>query len=140
MRCKNCGAESDCNYCLYCGARIDPIQINNANANITSVNNPSKPAKKKKKPLFKRWWFWLIIGILFVFLISSLGKQSDSPGEKSDSIQNVQQNTLSEEELLEELSLQPIRVIATNYSQRHNSFDFGLFYVMTRLCVILFKV
>ena len=33
-------------------------------------------SKKEKKPIFKRWWFWLIIAIILIGVIGSNGDES----------------------------------------------------------------
>ena len=59
--CKSCGQEfaKNAKFCPHCGA-------------------------KNKKPIFKKWWFWVIIALLFI-LIGSSGDDTDS--------ENVANNT-----------------------------------------------
>lgn len=56
MFCQKCGAEYEGNACP----------------------NGCTP-KKQKKPIYKKWWFWLIIGIVIVSAISSGGNDTDTP-------------------------------------------------------------
>lgn len=60
MFCQKCGAEYTGNTCP----------------------NGCTP-KKQKKPIFKKWWFWLIIGIIVVSIISSSGNESKTPSGNS---------------------------------------------------------
>lgn len=57
MTCKNCGTEYTGNTC----------------PNGCATN------KKTKKPIFKKWWFWLIIGVVVVSVLSSGDKTSETP-------------------------------------------------------------
>ncbi|QIN29936.1 DUF4352 domain-containing protein [Brevibacterium luteolum] len=41
----------------------------------------AQPPVKQKKPLFKRWWFWLIIGIVLIAIISSTASGDDTSGD-----------------------------------------------------------
>ncbi len=74
MFCKKCGQElpDASTFCPSCGAsQQEPVQYNVAN---------STPAKqpKAKKPLHKKWWFWVIIGIVAIGIIGSIGGGDDS--------------------------------------------------------------
>lgn len=53
-------------FCNKCGAEL----------NGNTCPNGCKP-QKQKKPLFKKWWFWLIVGIVVVIAISSGGNESN---------------------------------------------------------------
>lgn len=37
--------------------------------------------QKQKKPIYKKWWFWLIIGIVVVSVFSSSGDDTQTPSE-----------------------------------------------------------
>ena len=44
---------------------------------------------KAKKPIFKRWWFWAIIGIIFVGIIAASSNKNDaSPSEGPNVLTN----------------------------------------------------
>ena len=68
MTCKKCGAEYEGTSC--------------PNGCTT---------QKQKKPIYKKWWFWLIIGIIVVSVISS----GDSKTETSSGSAPVSQNETS---------------------------------------------
>ncbi len=75
MFCSKCGKEFNGNFCEYCGAPAQNfVQPNNA-----AVRSPEHP--RKKKPIYKKWWFYVIIAIA---LIAIIGKFSS--GEKSERI------------------------------------------------------
>ncbi len=71
MFCKNCGKEIDNKavVCVHCGVSL-----------------------KVKKPIFKRWWFWVLIVFLFIGAISSTGG-SDSGSTGGDNAGSVQNQT-----------------------------------------------
>lgn len=60
MNCKNCGNEIDKKaiICPNCGCKI-------------------------KKPIFKKWWFWIIIGILIIAIVSAFGENENSDNDDS---------------------------------------------------------
>ncbi|SHI24814.1 hypothetical protein SAMN02745823_03870 [Sporobacter termitidis DSM 10068] len=53
-KCPNCGAKVTSEFCPICGTTM------------------------RRKPVYKRWWFWLIIIVVGVFAIGSLGGGDDS--------------------------------------------------------------
>lgn len=57
MNCKKCGAELNGNTCP----------------------NGCKP-QKEKKPLFKKWWFWVIVGVIVIGIVASGDKESTPAG------------------------------------------------------------
>ena len=66
MLCKNCGSRVDdhSNFCTKCGAPIN------------QTATPST-AQTKKKPIYKKWWFWVIIA-LAILIIGSSGSNTGS--------------------------------------------------------------
>lgn len=77
MICSRCGKEFNGKFCEHCGA---PAPSSAAPTPGTYPTEPT-PTKKKKKPIYKRWWFYVIIAIA---LIAIIGKFSS--GEKSERI------------------------------------------------------
>ena len=77
MFCSRCGKEFNGKFCEYCGA---PAPSSAAPTPGTYPTEPT-PTKKKEKPIYKRWWFYVIIAIA---LIAIIGKFSS--GEKSERI------------------------------------------------------
>lgn len=70
VKCKNCGGEMDLKdkVCPSCGAKV-------------------------KRPLYEKWWFWLIVAIISISIISSIvgsddtGKQTPSNTPIADTAQ-----------------------------------------------------
>ncbi len=60
MTCKKCGAEL-----------VDTTCPNGCNT------------QKTKKPIYKKWWFWLIVGIVFVSIASSGDNAAETPFEST---------------------------------------------------------
>ena len=65
MYCTKCGHQlsDNASVCLNCG---------------TAVNSNPVKQKKAKKPIFKRWWFWLIVAFIAIAAIGGSGS-SDEP-------------------------------------------------------------
>ena len=66
--------------CKKCGAEYEGTSCPNGCA-----------TQKQKKPIYKKWWFWLIIGIIVVSVIST----GDSKTETSSGSAPVSQNETS---------------------------------------------
>ena len=71
MRCQNCGKEvGEARFCPNCGSAIDKGQ--SVKKNVGTGIPVSPVASSKKKPIYKRVWFWAAIVILaFVFYLNS---------------------------------------------------------------------
>jgi len=63
MVCKKCGQQIDDNvaFCVHCGAKVK------GNTSATD-----------KKPLYKKWWFWLIVVLVALYIIGSTAEQTPS--------------------------------------------------------------
>lgn len=69
MVCPNCGKEiSASRFCPECG-----IELNGSSYVETYEKRP-------KKPIFKRWWFWVIV---FVILLASIGSKIGEDSQHS---------------------------------------------------------
>jgi hypothetical protein len=76
MYCKNCGSQlaDDAKFCPGCGQACFDSEI------PTPAPAPVQvPQKRRKKSIFKRWWFWVIIGFVVTALAVALGS-----GDASD--------------------------------------------------------
>ena len=63
MFCKYCGKaiDEDAKFCSGCGKST--VEVSTSSANQAEHDTPEAD---KKKPIFKRWWFWVVvIAILF---------------------------------------------------------------------------
>lgn len=75
MKCNQCGAQVDGDFCPYCGATSEAktqepkMEQPEIKVNSNTVNTVSKP----KKPIYKKWWFWVIIVIVVINVFSRLG-------------------------------------------------------------------
>ncbi len=60
--CRNCGAElvEGKRFCPECGEPTGESPVRAA-APTPSPESPVQKPKRKRKPLFKRWWFWLLV-------------------------------------------------------------------------------
>lgn len=81
MICSRCGKEFNGKFCEHCGAPAPSSAAPNVAA-PTPGTYPTEPmpAKKKKKPIYKRWWFYVIVAIAAIAVISSIS------GNKSEKI------------------------------------------------------
>lgn len=66
MFCKNCGNEVDDKAvaCPKCGVAVKE--------------------EKKKKAIFKKWWFWVIIGVLVIAISAGSSGDSDTPTDTNN--------------------------------------------------------
>lgn len=94
MFCKYCGMEiqEDWKMCPKCGASIE-------NDEKTPVAVQQKK-EKKKKPVFKRIWFWiliiLIVAVLAILLFGGEGKDRDAEFGKPVTVDDVLSLTIDE--------------------------------------------
>ncbi|MDR1463884.1 MAG: zinc-ribbon domain-containing protein [Oscillospiraceae bacterium] len=72
MFCENCGVPmiESAKFCENCGTRM-PI-----------ASAPTTPQPTQKKPLYKRWWFWLIV-LLAVGIIGNIAQLLGRQGNNS---------------------------------------------------------
>lgn len=96
MICKHCGKEFNGNFCDNCGS---PAQPSNQQPNNFYSSQPMPV--KKKKPLYKRWWFWVIAIIVVICVANRISdkiqenkKPSYSYSDNSDS-DSEYENSLS---------------------------------------------
>ena len=80
--CRNCGAElaEGKRFCPECGEPTgeSPVQ---AAAPTPSPGYPVQKPKRKRKPIFKRWWFWVLV----VIVAASLWTRSGGRANKTNS-------------------------------------------------------
>lgn len=76
MICSRCGKEFNGKFCEHCGA---PAPSSAAPTPGTYPTEPT-PTKKEKKPIYKRWWFYVIVVIAAIAVTVSVS------GNKSEKI------------------------------------------------------
>ena len=80
--CRNCGVEliEGKRFCPECGEPTGESPVRAA-ASTPSPEYPVQKPKRKRKPIFKRWWFW----VLMVIVASSLWNRSGGRANKTSS-------------------------------------------------------
>lgn len=84
MKCPQCGAQVDGDFCPYCGAAS---QTETPKTEETlKANAPQRPQNtaKSKKPIYKKWWFWVIAAIVIFGMIGKLGSKNKSSVDISE--------------------------------------------------------
>lgn len=73
MKCSHCGAEFEGNFCTACGAKAEPRPQ-------TSPEIPAdRPkAQKPKKPIYKRWWFYVLAAVVVIAIAGRISGCSSS--------------------------------------------------------------
>ncbi len=109
MKCNQCGTEFEGKFCPNCGAQAittaEAIRSNNAQQIQSSVNSgqsPTQPMAKAKKPVYKKWWFWLIVAVVAIGVIGNLGDKSDTDGSTnttSDTVSTTENNDSSKNDV-----------------------------------------
>ena len=86
MKCTKCGAQIEGDFCPYCGTKAETIETKKViteqidNQPIKNVKKESKP----KKPIYKKWWFWVIVAILVINIFNRLGGNDSSSVDISE--------------------------------------------------------
>ncbi len=70
MKCRNCNTEYEGGYCPNCGLKAETGQPQPAQYETKHYQNSNN--KENKKPVYKKWWFWVLI-VLAVGVIYSVG-------------------------------------------------------------------
>lgn len=79
MKCPQCGAQVDGDFCPYCGAANETTATQNEEAPKTTPTNASNTkAEKPKKPIYKKWWFWVLVVIVVLNIKGRLGGNNSS--------------------------------------------------------------
>jgi len=103
MKCNQCGTDYEGKFCPNCGApapQATQPQENNPIAQQSTTPTYSQPAmqqpvQKPKKPIYKKWWFWVIIVVVVIGVIGNLGGNSnktDSGSSNTSSTASTSQN------------------------------------------------
>ena len=82
MKCQNCGTEvGDANFCPSCGSAIDKGQ--SIKKNVSLEVPEASEISKKKKPIYKKVWFWAVFVILVFAVFLNLGNDKPKANEGS---------------------------------------------------------
>ena len=96
MKCGHCGAEFEGRFCPECGARAEapspvmpPSSLYPATEQQTQIPPVTGQAtyqkpKKPKKPIYKKWWFYVVAAVVLFAIINSVSGGSKSVKIKWD--------------------------------------------------------
>ena len=89
--CTKCGQQmpDDALFCSHCGAGVGSPQSETPNM----TNKNEIPPKKKGKKFFKKWWFWVIIGVLVIAIMAGSGDSTDTTDDTKDTTNVTTDNT-----------------------------------------------
>ena len=86
MYCPNCGQQlpDSTKFCINCGKALQIVQkqpTSNYQPVVTAtpvapppINQvPVQPMPTRRKPWYKRWWIWVILGVVSTLIISAIG-------------------------------------------------------------------
>ncbi len=98
MKCQNCGKEliPNAKFCDDCGA---PVQgQTSGNQSVSPVQyqpNQVQQIENKKKPIYKKWWFWVIIAVtLIVIYAIGMANKGDSGNNNNNVTTSVEETTV----------------------------------------------
>ncbi len=78
MKCNVCGTVYNGNFCPGCGTPA----AKNFSASEAFTNSAAK--LKNKKPFYKKWWFWVIIAVTVIGIISSSVNDTETSNDIND--------------------------------------------------------
>ena len=68
-----------------------------------ATSSDRSPKKVPNSPVYKKWWFWLIVGVVVIGGMGSLGRNGETPGttpakeeSKTDSLEFLRKCTVME--------------------------------------------
>ena len=145
MKCKKCGAEinDSVKFCTNCGAEVSnktqtvkqqaqnvtrafETPVNQAVGNQTANGNQAPISEKPRKPWYKRWWVWLLMGLgtiilMFnmtctcaMFMPSSSTNSNTSISKATESDKAVTPTEKTNEKPTEKVTEKPTEISKTN--------------------------
>lgn len=94
MKCNQCGTEFEGKFCPNCGAPAPSTDQTQPELNNTQSQQSTpiytqpvmqQPVQNSKKPIYKKWWFWVIIAVVAIGVIANLGGNGDKSPAKDTS-------------------------------------------------------
>lgn len=75
--CRQCGAllQEGTKFCPECGASADSVSVRMA---APQLEYPAEKPKKKRKSIFKRWWFWVLAVIVIAGIAGRSGEKAQT--------------------------------------------------------------
>ncbi len=86
MNCSQCGTQFEGKFCPNCGA---PAVEEGSNSSEQVVMNQTN--SNVNKPFYKKWWFWVIIAVVVISIISGLGGDGEA-STNSDGVSSIAQS------------------------------------------------
>lgn len=96
MNCKRCGTSFEGNFCPNCGTPVEkgkedtnnqvtqtPPQSNYLDELNKTLTEPQMLIPKKK-PIYIKWWFWVIIAVFLLIIIANMGSCGDNNSDLSN--------------------------------------------------------
>lgn len=121
MKCYQCGAEFEGKFCPNCGAPVANAQesqpMNNGqNAQPTSNYGPPpfQHVPNTKKPLYKKWWFWLIVAVVVLAILGNLGGNKDNTSNGNNTSSST--STITNNSSNESSKIEAIKVTVVDFS------------------------
>ncbi len=65
-------------FCPECGTTLNP--------STQQYSQQPEPHVKEKKPIYKKWWFWVILAVALFIIIGALGSEGKPDSKTPDSI------------------------------------------------------
>lgn len=96
MNCKRCGTSFEGNFCPNCGT---PVEKGKEDTNNQVTQTPPQSSYldelnktltepqmliPKKKPIYIKWWFWVIIAVFLLIIIANMGSCGDNNSDLSN--------------------------------------------------------
>ena len=101
FKCPNCkkktkiDASRDFGFCTYCGSKIQIKKDFELSAqNVQDETALPENKQQSKKPWYKTWWIWLIIGLGFLTLVSMIEKGISNNSKQT--VNNDRQEIITE--------------------------------------------